>query len=247
MLRYSILFFIVLSMMFAGVAWSEQGSTATALQASMEATGATCHEIRLHCFCWLPGPSRSDQELKAMVYSTMEQLGANISEVEIKEMNSNSNRSFQAMGNKDGCEFLVQAGNVQSPHRVNSKQYIAITIKTCGKSPVIDPWYNKVDGIFCKIGVSPRITTCLVGWLDGKLEKDDWEVRLRSAKNSLSATDIDALAQSDFINLTCFTPVIKEWVMVRDKRTNLNMAIRFSPYDNRTYVVIGTPVIFGEF
>ena len=42
---------------------------------------------------------------------------------------------------------------------------------------------------------------------------------------------------------TVFTPYIDNYIFFFRKRVNLNLAIRYNEYENRTYIWIGTPII----
>ena len=67
------------------------------------------------------------------------------------------------------------------------------------------------------------------------------------AKEALSASVFDTLIQPGFASITGFSPVLPDCLTVGDKRINLNMAMRYSPNDNRTYVIVASPVIPGEY
>jgi hypothetical protein len=133
-------------------------------------------------------------------------------------------------------------GSGESP-----KAYLAISLRLAGENPAAGEWNNKVMAVLSGFGGSPQITTCLVGWLGGKLEKDKWLEKLDSCSRVLGAVALDRLVQPHYASVTCFSPLLPGWVAAGGKPVNLNMAIRYSLYDNRTYVVIGSPVITGEY
>jgi hypothetical protein len=70
---------------------------------------------------------------------------------------------------------------------------------------------------------------------------------MNKAREALGASIIDTLIQPGFASITGFSPILPDSLTVGDKRINLNMAMRYSPYDNRTYVIVASPVIPGEY
>ena len=106
---------------------------------------------------------------------------------------------------------------------------------------------EKITHITKKNGHSPQISTCLIGWLDGKLMDGECRETLTRAFMVIDAMIIDQLDAGNFSSYTGFTPNVSDWLQVGDKKINLNIAIRYSQYDNRTYVTIASPIITQEY
>jgi hypothetical protein len=70
---------------------------------------------------------------------------------------------------------------------------------------------------------------------------------LHKAGQALGATYAELTVQQGYAGMTGFSPELPEGIVAGDRRINVNMAVRYSPGDNRTYVVIGSPVIAGEY
>ena len=87
----------------------------------------------------------------------------------------------------------------------------------------------------------------MIGWLDGKLKDREWCDALQSAFKAIDAQVIDKLQTQHFASYTGFSPGIINRIQVGDQKINLNMAMRYSQYDNRTYITIGSPIITREY
>lgn len=227
---------------------SEEVSVVEGLSRAVKATGATVCELRISGSSRLPVANLSDAELAAVTEQTLRKFSIKPGNYELKYKISERERLSWAEVSDGGMHLVVvtqviyPAWNGQGP-----EAYLVINMETAAGKREIAEWHKKVAAILCDIGGSPRINTCLVGWLDGKLEKDEWLERLDTAGQALGAAVSDKLVQPNFASVTGYSPVFAEWVETGDKRVNLNMAMRFSPFDNRTYVIIGSPVITGEY
>jgi hypothetical protein len=126
--------------------------------------------------------------------------------------------------------------------------YLVVNVesKAAGNLSVRD-MQEKIGRITKKFGDSPQISTCLIGWLDGKLRDGEWHEPLEKAFMVADAKIVDKLEAEHFASYTGFTPGITDWLQIGDKKINLNMAIRYSKYDNRTYITIGSPIITREY
>jgi hypothetical protein len=147
--------------------------------------------------------------------------------------------------NESKLQALISAQVILMPS--GTEVYLTINVESDTQPAAPREWHKKVEAILAKAGSNHHITTCLVGWLDGKLEKDEWGRRLDNAGRALNLVETETLDQPNFISITGFSPVLPHRLEIADKRVNVNMAMRYSPYDNRTYVFIGSPVIAGEY
>jgi hypothetical protein len=231
-----------------GWSQSERLSAAQGLERAMRTSGATVSELRISGWNRLPAADWSNGELEAMVEAAMAGLGIDFSRCKLFYSQDGQERSVRAE-TADAGRYLAVTARSSEPLAAGGDReaYLAITLRLTGENPAAGNWDNKVMAVLSGVGGSPQITTCLVGWLDGKLEKDEWPEKLDSTGRILGAVTLDRLVQPDYASVTCFSPLLPGWVKAGDKRVNLNMAIRFSLYDNRTYVIVGSPVITGEY
>ncbi len=106
---------------------------------------------------------------------------------------------------------------------------------------------EKINRIVKKFGDSPRISTCLIGWLDGKLMDGESESMLKSAFLAIDGVIVDQLQQEQYVSVTGFSSAMQDYLQVGGIKININIAIRYSQYDNRTYVIVGSPIITREY
>lgn len=118
--------------------------------------------------------------------------------------------------------------------------YVNVTKKEIfeGNSDII----NKVKDIFVKYNKEVNITTCLLGELIGKFSEVEIE-KLRNSISNLNGEIVDEYSDENLTSLTAFTDYIEHNILAGEDRINLNVALRYYEYDNKTIIWIGTPII----
>ncbi|MBP2627192.1 MAG: hypothetical protein H6Q68_1903 [Firmicutes bacterium] len=219
------------------------------LSVAMEATGAKVEEFSINAWVKLPSDKLSDEQLQDIVQEVMSQLGV---ESYNYQLTSRKTPKYNIVQARAICPaFHAQAIAQIIPGGISRQEeegYLVVNIEAKAEENLsINDMKKKIYVITKKIGPSPQITTCLIGWLDGKLRAGEWHKALSDAFMAIDANIVDKLNSEQFASYTGFTSEIAEWLQVGDKKINVNMAMRYSQYDNRTYVTIGSPIITREY
>jgi hypothetical protein len=223
------------------------------LSAAMQATGANVEEIYVNGWAKLPpSPSKKEQDsisLESMVEQAMQKLEVPASEVQVSHQYTVHQEIVRGEAISDNRHTVVIA-QIMNPVSVGQEKevYLVVNVESRAEATsVIANLQRQVGEIINSFGGSPRINTCLVGWLDGKLKDEEWEKTLQNGFLAIGATTIDTTRYADFASYTGFSAAIPERLQVGHQTVNFNMAMRYSTYDNRTYVIIGSPVITSEY
>ena len=142
---------------------------------------------------------------------------------------------------------VVTALQTLYPDKKETEQYLVVNVDMIPGNGTITGWQEKIRFAVNQAGGIPRVSTCLVGGFDGKLREDQWAPRLEKAFESIGAVAADRIGQPAYFSQSGYAPCIPEWVQVGDYRINVNIAVRYSEYEDRTYVVLGSPVITTEY
>jgi len=219
------------------------------LRMAMEATGARVEECSINAWVKLPSGKLNEAQLEDMVGEVMSQLAVNPQDYQLIHQQKNKHKIVQAEVINNNFHALVSAQVL--PGGISASElegYLFVNIEAkAEKNLSISQLQEKITGITKNFGVSPQISTCLIGWLDGKLRAEECHESLSDAFMVIDGMIIDKLEAEHFVSYTGFTSEISDWLQVGDKKINLNMAMRYSSYDNRTYVTIGSPIITREY
>ncbi|HWQ61198.1 MAG TPA: YwmB family TATA-box binding protein [Negativicutes bacterium] len=240
---------LFLSLLFYGRINDAAKATRLELMAeAMAATGATTERVIYNAWTRLPDAGLSDDGLKAVATAALAKLGYYPGQFELLHSRSERHRLVK-VELADGERHIVVMVQVVYPvwKETSAEAYLVINAETLTETPNSAQLRDRVAAAANSAGGSPRITTCLVGGLDGKLEKDKWSELLHKAGQVLGAADVAVVVQPNYASLTGYSAAMPESLTVGDKLINVNLAVRYSPHDNRTYVVIASPVITGEY
>ncbi len=218
------------------------------LNAAMTAAGATTESVTFNAWTKLLDADISDDGLKELAVAAMAKLGYGPGQYDLRHTRSERHRLVKAEQAGDGRHCVVTAQVIYPAwNRENAAAYLMVNAEALTAATDTDRLRGRVAAAAAAGGGRARISTCLVGWLDGKLEKDRWPETLHRAGQVLGAADGEVVIQPNYAGMTGYSPALPESLTVGDKRINIDLAIRYSPLDNRTYVVIASPVIAGEY
>ncbi|EAX47451.1 hypothetical protein TcarDRAFT_1469 [Thermosinus carboxydivorans Nor1] len=211
---------------------------------TMTATGAQLNDFSLNGWAELPTATVNDNDLEELVRMVMARLGIDSADYKLNYNCSQRHRLVRADAAGDRTHVVAIAQVMQlASGRVEA--YLVINVDALADAP-IDAWRNKIDNIIRNAGGSPRLSTCLAGYIDGKLEEAERVQRLTAAFDRIGGTVNNQVHYANFSSFSGYSPVIADWLQIGSERVNVNMAMRYSPYDDRTYVLIGSPVITRE-
>jgi hypothetical protein len=223
-------------------------SAVDSLGNAMEVTGAALSQFSINGWTKLPSSHYDDKELAEIVEKSLLTLGLKAGQYDLKYSKSERHRLVRAEATEDHKQIVVTAQVIYPTWSEKAAEvYLVINIEAAAEHAPISAWHKKVVTAIDGVGGTPHISTCLIGWLDGKLEKNEWIKRLELAGQILVMTNINILDQPGFASIVGYSPIIPEWVDVGDKRINVNLAMRYNSVEDRTYVLIGSPVITGEY
>ncbi|NLP42078.1 MAG: YwmB family TATA-box binding protein [Veillonellaceae bacterium] len=239
----------VLSVFIIIIGHAENQTRREPLSAAMKAAGAGVEEMSVNAWSNVPAAGQADADLENMARSAIEKLGISPDNYQLSRNHTEYQRMVRAEAIADYfhavviSEVILPQGESKQP-----ETYLVVMVETKPESETdLAKWNNKITAVIKDFGGTPRISTCLVGWLDGKLIDGEDNIRIKNGFNAVNATIIDETSYDNFASYTGFTPAISDYLEVSGKRININMAMRYSPYDNRTYITIGSPVITREY
>jgi hypothetical protein len=90
---------------------------------------------------------------------------------------------------------------------------------------------------------SINFSSCIIGTYKGKLEKRDADKKSRIALQSINARKVEGIENEELKSISAFSSSVGGYIMSDQARVNVQLAIRYSSYDDKTYIWIGTPLI----
>lgn len=212
---------------------------------SMQATGAELSKAYVTGSIKLSG-QYSLVQLQQMVELMGKKLGnqQNNAELRVSDYQELAYLSF----NQSNSQTVLYAKKIQDTLKPTNN--IEITIRIIEDNPTeISILKNqaRINEILREKNTEPIISTCLEGYLDGKLRKDEWEYCIRDAFAVIDAKLLTQITNPQYASSTGWSPLLNNSLQVGKDSVNINMAIRYHGFDRRTYITIGSPIISIEY
>ncbi|VBB08908.1 Hypothetical protein LUCI_4191 [Lucifera butyrica] len=242
---------VVFLMILCNPAGKGTSGATDVLENAMTAMGTGINQMSINGWSRIPAPAAkmNENDLRTMVERAMQELGIQQQEYSVTTSLHGTNRLARAEMVHDRLRAVVIAEVIDLGGKSNKPElYLVVNIdSTPDSSHNFSLWRKKIITIIEQEGGVAHISTCLVGWLDGKLEKDEMRKRLQQAFNAADATMLDQMEYENLVSSSGYAPSIADSLQAGSKKINLNLAMRYSSYDNRTYAIVGSPIITREY
>ena len=127
------------------------------------------------------------------------------------------------------------------------KTNISINVNNTMTSKDIADTVNVIKDKFKKFRLKPKVNTCIIGCFDGKLDYEEMHSISKNILKYAKAKKIDSISDNNLISISAYSPYIDNNIEVGGKRINMNLALRYNAYENKTYIWLATPVITIEY
>ncbi|NMA03623.1 MAG: YwmB family TATA-box binding protein, partial [Clostridiales bacterium] len=102
---------------------------------------------------------------------------------------------------------------------------------------------NKVKDLLNNYHNGVETTVSLTGVHSGRLSKTEEKQKQSSIFRFLKARKIEVLEDEFFTSITAYSPLIGSHIRYGGKNVNIQLAMRYSEYEDKTYLWIATPLI----
>jgi hypothetical protein len=84
---------------------------------------------------------------------------------------------------------------------------------------------------------------CLTGHLDGELTPEEMEELSLLITREIEGEQLQSISDGKMISVTGYTPDLGDYLKAENLRINLNLAMRYDEYLDKTVIWAGTPLI----
>ncbi len=220
----------------------------TVLEKAFYATGANLETVSVNGWVQLSRGELSAEELKRVVEDAARAMGSPATEPAYKTYTGPSHTTVQA-ASKSAHQNMVITAQVLRPTggRSSAESYLSINIEENDPDMDIGALEEKLGRVVKEKGNSYTITTCLSGWVSGKLEEEKMRRLIRQGFQQVEAHVEDGITSPHFVSYAGATDNIDRSVLIGKKNINLNIAMRHHSTEDRTYVTAASPIITCEY
>lgn len=145
---------------------------------------------------------------------------------------------------KKAVNINAQINNDESKE---DARFISVSVVEDMTSDGLQDIKNRTLSVFKKYNINPKINFCITGDFSGKLSNDELNSMGGKIFKEAGAKKVEGMRDGDFISVSAYSPEIDYSISSGGKKVNLNLAIRYNAYENKTYIWLATPVITIEY
>ncbi|NLP14437.1 MAG: YwmB family TATA-box binding protein [Clostridium sp.] len=245
---YLLLILIILFTIGCIRLYYSNGSFCAALEKAFKASGANFVSSEFYVNAEVGNEYQSFEQLSRMA----DDLAADMN-IEKNEMYSRSligNDSIDKMeiiGISEGGKRINLCARSERDAGGSGKSYITVSVTVDSAKFEIEDIYEDLLKTLGKYKIHPKVNTCVTGYFEGKLDYAALnEVSKRVLKHA-GARKVNGITDNNMISVSAYSPGIDNTILENGKKVNMNLAIRYNSYENRTYIWIAIPVITIEY
>ena len=212
-----------------------------ALITSFESTRADVMESTISCWTKLNDKFIAIEKIEAemdRIVSRMELDNATV----VKSVESDDQLNKLVLyGTKDEKAYNVAIESVKQ--EIGGETYIVFDVfmdKTY--KDLVTERHNIINAVQVDESLM-NFSSCIVGTYKGRLKEKDMDRESGIALQSINAKRVEGMENDGMKSISAFSTNVGDYIMSNQSRVNVQLAIRYSYYDDKTYIWIGTPLI----
>lgn len=249
--KYSIIFtigVIILSSLYYSLIHNRISLPENTLEKSFSFSGAKIVSSEIYFWASLKNNGADEHKLEEISDSLQKEL--NVIKDDKFTVNVTKN---EAIIKKEAGGFTGDNKVVNILYQLQKKQdsqnesYISLKVTEDLSSSGLKASREKALQVFKKYGIEPRINSCITGSYDGKLGYNQLNEVCAKVFKQADARKVEGMRDDKLISVSAYSPSINRFIEVNNKKVNLNLAIRYNSYEDKTYIWLATPVITIEY
>ena len=236
------------------------------LQVAFDASGV--HFASSEIYAWGIVESNSStnfNEIKSMVESISDYLGVVGTKITINEnsddgkalsdfqnwsknkTSSDRIKEVQVNGTLEDSAIINIKGRTEIKEKISPFSSISVDIVINEPGEEFKLLRDKLEQAFNRYNIEAEINSCITGYFNGKVSNDYLNEAFQRSFIKIGAQKVDAIRDFNLISITAYCPYIKDYIRVKGSKANINLAIRYNSYEDKTYIWLATPIITTEY
>ncbi|AGB20142.1 YwmB family TATA-box binding protein [Thermoanaerobacterium thermosaccharolyticum] len=226
-------------------AFSAKSNDIAVLENSFEKSGASYEYANINAWSKLNSKFTSISEMNMIVEKIIKSMGIDDKKVKVSKLDQDNFRQYDAEYDTGNKKVSIVMQSVKN--EVDNETYILIDEYLLKGNKDVIGENEKIIKAYSKLSLTPEIATCLVGAYKGLLNKGKISSILEEVMKDTNAVKVEGLNDENLVSISAHTNKIKEYIEMGSEKINLNVALRYSSFDDKTYIWIATPIIAIEY
>lgn len=130
---------------------------------------------------------------------------------------------------------------------INNNTYLVSDIILYDYCENIMPVKEQLDTIFNDLSLKAKTNITMMGSYDGNMNYEDKKLTAFDIIKKINAVGREDYVTDKIYSVVGYTKRIDEYIYLDKQKININLALRYNEYENKTYLYLATPVITVEY
>ncbi|GAE87263.1 YwmB family TATA-box binding protein [Acetivibrio straminisolvens] len=222
-----------------------KGSSSSALKEAFVASGATLANTEF--YAWSK-TEKSFEELSKMADNLAKDLNIENNELYSRRLITNDQiDKIEIIGTVGNGKMVNICAQSNRSGQDAGKSYISLSLTSGPDEIGLEDIHDDLVDVLDKYKIESELNICITGYFEGKMDHKDLNKMSNRILKSARAKKVNGIAEKNLISVSAFAPSIDNSILVNGERVNMNIAIRYNSYEDRTYIWLATPVITVEY
>lgn len=212
-----------------------------ALITSFESTGADVLESTISCWTKLNERFLSIEQIEAEMDRIISQINPDKTKVVKSVEGDNELNKVVLYGSKGNKSYNIAIESIKQEN--TGETYIVFDVSMDKNYNDLITERQNITKALLVDESSIKFSSCIIGTYKGKLGGKEVDKKSRIALESINAKKVEGIEDEELKSISAFSSRVGGYVMSDQARVNVQLAIRYSSYDDKTYIWIGTPLI----
>ncbi|WP_425446165.1 YwmB family TATA-box binding protein [Dethiothermospora halolimnae] len=209
-------------------------------------TGAKLYETNITCKGLFTNGTMDIKEMKKTNQDIVNALNVDNNTYNMKIINNKNKKTIITKG-WDGLGRTINITLYNHKYNNKIRSELSIDIIQGNNLTNISDIERKIKKISKKFNINTQITTCIIGTFKGKLNSIEKFTSLSKSLNIINGEKVEGVLKSNLTSISAYSPNISKHIYTGNNKMNINIAMRYNKYEDKTYIWIGTPIIRKEY
>ena len=121
--------------------------------------------------------------------------------------------------------------------------HLLVTITREGETPALSSLTYRLPALLGQETEEGNLSLCLTGHLAGKMDTAAMEALAQKVARKIGSEELQCVSDGRMVSVTGYTPDLGDYLRAENLRINLNLALRYDDYLDKTVIWAGTPLI----
>jgi hypothetical protein len=193
------------------------------------------------------GSIKSMEEMKRLLLTISKAFGVENSDPNINNVENESTSGVELNCSKDSFRNIHISVVKDKSGGDAEKCYVNASMVDTSETPVLEEIGEKVTAALQRNGIDIKANSSISGNFNGKLNDNKLNEICKVIFEYTHARKVEGIRDLSLISVSAYTQDIGKSIEVNGKKINLNLAIRYNSYEDKTYIWLATPVITTEY